>query len=60
VDDPTKTICSDFSQGNTKKFQQNAGKQCLAMSLSAIIYNHITNADTWDSTVLNSTKAICF
>ena len=51
--DPTKTICADFSQGNTKKFRQNAGKQCLAMSLTAIIYNHITNANEWDSTVLN-------
>jgi hypothetical protein len=38
VVDPTKTICADFSQGNTKKFRQNAGKQCLAMSLTAIIY----------------------
>ena len=54
VVDPTKTICADFSQGNTKKFGQNAGKQCLAMSLTAIIYNHITNANQWDSTVLNS------
>ncbi|CAB3979506.1 ATP-dependent DNA helicase PIF1 [Paramuricea clavata] len=54
VVDPTKTICADFSQGNTKKFRQNAGKQCLAMSLTAIIYNHITNANAWDSTVLNS------
>jgi hypothetical protein len=53
VVDPTKTICADFSQGNTKKFRQNAGKQCLAMSLTAIIYNHITNANEWDSTVLN-------
>jgi hypothetical protein len=31
VVDPTKTICADFSQGNAKKFRQNAGKQCLAM-----------------------------
>ncbi|CAB4008426.1 ATP-dependent DNA helicase PIF1, partial [Paramuricea clavata] len=54
VVDPTKTICADFSQGNIKKFRQNAGKQCLAMSLTAIIYNYITNANTWDSTVLNS------
>ena len=54
VVDPTKTICADFSQGNTKKFRQNAGKQCLAMSLTAIMYNYITNANTWDSTVLNS------
>ena len=42
VVDPTKTICADFSQGNTKKIPQNAGEQCLAMSLTVIIYNHIT------------------
>ena len=35
---PNKTICADFSQGNTKKVRQNAGKQCVAMSLTAIIY----------------------
>ena len=40
VVDPSKTICADFShQGNTNKFRQNAGKQCVAMSLTAIIYN---------------------
>ena len=54
VVDPTKTICADFSQGNTKKFRQHSGKQCLAMPLTAIIYNHITNANTWDSTILDS------
>ena len=39
VVDPNKTICAEFSQGNVKKFRQNAGKQCVAMSLTAIIYN---------------------
>ena len=30
VVDPSKTIiCADFSQGNTKKCRQNAGKQCV-------------------------------
>ena len=53
VVDPTKTTCADFSKGNTKKFPQNAGEQCLAMSLTAIIHNYITYANTWDSTVLN-------
>ena len=60
VVDPTKTICADFSQGNTKKFRQNSGKQCLAMSLTAIIYIHITNANTWDSTILNSILHVCW
>ena len=31
VVDPSKTICADFSQGNTKKFRQNLGKQCVVM-----------------------------
>ena len=51
--DPSKTICADFIQGNTKKFRQNAGKQCVAMSLTAIIYNEITNINAWDSSFLN-------
>ena len=40
-------------KGNTKKFRQNAGKQCVAMSLTAIIYNEITNINAWDSSSLN-------
>ena len=35
--DPSKTICADFSQSNARKFRQNAGKQCVAMSLTAIV-----------------------
>ena len=31
VVDPSKTICADFGQGNTKNFNQNAGKQCVVM-----------------------------
>ena len=37
VDPISKTICADFGQGNTKKFNQNAGKQYVAMFLTAII-----------------------
>ena len=40
---PNKTISADFSQGNTKKLKQNAGKQYVAMSLTVILYNEITN-----------------
>ena len=36
VIDPTRTICADYSQGNEALFGENAGKQCLAMSLTAI------------------------
>ena len=28
---PKKTITTDFSQSNTRKFRHNAGKQCVAM-----------------------------
>ena len=35
--DSSKTICADFSQGNTRKFRKHAGKQCVVMSLTAII-----------------------
>ena len=30
--DPSKTICANFSQGNSRRFRQNAGKQCVTMS----------------------------
>ena len=39
--DPTRTICTDYSQGNEAHFAENAGKQCAAMSLAAISYHHI-------------------
>ena len=35
--DPNKTICADFSQSNARKFGHNADKQCVAMSLTAIV-----------------------
>ena len=53
VVDPSKTICANFSQGNIRKFKQNAGKQCVAMSLTAIIHHQITNINAWDSSFLN-------
>ena len=54
VVDPTKTICVDFSQGNAKKFRQNAGKQCLAIWLYLLaLYGYITNVNAWDSKLLN-------
>ncbi len=53
VVDPNKTISADFSQGNGRKFGQNAGKQCVAMSLTAIVHSHITNINSWDFSFLN-------
>ena len=38
--DCNKTICAPYSQGNVALFGSNAGRQCVAMSLCALIYNH--------------------
>ena len=53
VVDPSKTICADFSHGNTRKFRENAGKQCVAMCLTAVLHNQLKNIDEWDSSFLN-------
>ena len=37
--DPNKTIVASYSQGNESVFGQNAGQQCVAMSLCSLIYN---------------------
>ena len=37
--DPNKTIVASYSQGNEFVFGQNAGQQCVAMSLCSLIYN---------------------
>ena len=40
VVDPTKTIAAPYSQGNIAVFgTTNAGRQCVAMSLSALVFN---------------------
>lgn len=38
--DPTKTIQAPYSQGDVHVFGQNAGQQCVAMSLCALIYHN--------------------
>ncbi|XP_028404015.1 uncharacterized protein LOC114526630 [Dendronephthya gigantea] len=35
-------------------FGVNAGKQCVAMSLYAIVYNEIKSVNIWDKSILNS------
>ena len=55
--DPSKTICADFSQFNARKFGHNAGKQCVAMSLTAIVQTQLKDMTTWDSSFLN--KILC-
>ena len=56
--DPTRTICADYSQGNEALFGENTGKQCVAMSLTAIIYNHIEDINLWTSSTLNNILTI--
>jgi len=41
VIDPMRTVPADYSQGNEALFGENAGKQCVAMSVTAIIYHQI-------------------
>ena len=45
--DPTTTVSADSSQGNEALFGVNAGKQCVAMSLTAIIYHQIQDISMW-------------
>ena len=50
----TETVCADFSQGGVVRFEQNAGKQCVAMSLTAIVYSQIQDVSSWNSAILNT------
>ena len=56
--DPSKTICADFSQSNARKFGPNAGKQCVAMSLTAIVQTKVKDITTWDSSFINKILSI--
>ena len=56
--DPSKTICADFSQSNSRKFRQNAGKQCVAMSLTAIVLTQVKDITTWDLSFLNESLSV--
>ena len=49
--DPTLTIKAPYSQGDIMYFGENAGKQCVAMSLIALIYNKIKGIHTCDDLV---------
>ena len=40
--DATKTVHAPYCQGNVTVFGENAGQQCVAMSLCALIYIKIT------------------
>ena len=52
--DSTRTLCADYSQGNEALFGENAGKQCVAMSLTALIYHEIEDFNLWTSSILNN------
>ena len=41
VDHATKTIHAPYCQGNVVVFGENAGQQCVAISLCALIYNRL-------------------
>ena len=58
VIDPTRTIYADYSQGDEALFGENAGEQCVAMSLTAIIYRHIEDINLWISCTLNNILTI--
>ena len=52
--DPTFTVCADFNQGiNASMFGNNAGKQCVALSIYTILYNEIKSINIWDTLIMN-------
>ena len=53
--DCSYTIHASFNQGNNL-FGSNAGKQCVAMSLNAIMYKEIKSVNIWNQTTLNTIK----
>ena len=56
--DPMRTVSADYSQGNEALFGESAGKQCVAMSLTAIIYHQIEHITDWTSSTLNNILTI--
>jgi hypothetical protein len=56
--DLNKTICADWSQSNARKFRQNAGKQCVAMSFTAIVHTQIEDITIWNSSFLNKILSV--
>jgi len=56
--DPTATVSTYSSHGDEALFGVNAGKQCVAMSLTAIIYRPIKDISLWTNFNLNNILAI--
>ena len=46
--DPRKIIKAPYSQGDVVVFGQNAGQQCVAMSLYALIYHNMKGIGNLD------------
>ena len=46
--DATKTIHALYCQGNVSVFRENAGQQCVAMSLCALLYSKIRRVTSVD------------
>ena len=51
----TRTICANYSQGNQVLFGENAGKQCVTVSLNytAVIYHHLEDINFGTSSTFN-------
>ena len=56
--DPMITVSADYSQGNEALFGENAGKQCVAISLTAIICHQVEHISEWTSSTLNDVLTI--
>ena len=54
----TRAICANYSQENQVLFGENAGKQCVTMSLTAVIYHHQEDINFWTSSTLNNILTI--
>ena len=50
---PVKTIHAPYSQGNTEIFGENAGRQCVPMSLCSLIYWYRNNSICVSSDLVN-------
>ena len=55
---PMRTVSADYSQGNEALFGENTGNQCVARSLTAIIYHQIEHIIVWTSSTLNNILTI--
>ena len=56
--DPTTTVSANSSQGKEATFGVNPGKQCVAMSLTAMIYHQIQDISLWANSTLNNILVI--